>query len=196
MKMKMNMNERTYYSRLLHMADVERSDAIIENDSTLDSADVYERLFLGCSEEVFILARGIKKSIFKHSKVKSAAINFLSKNNAKLNMVLRLKTKEDYDLAIDSSFIQEVTDELSSSVSDKINIKFYEGGDNWLKKIGSVAIGDNRAYRYRYFQEDPSAYKQTANAHVCFNAPEKCKEYRELISKALENKTPKKEFNF
>ena len=176
------MNFRECYSRLLYIADRDRSQSEIDNDTFQDSADVYERIFLSCSQEVYIFARGIKEQIFNNTRVSEAAINFLSKENTKLKFTLRAKDKEDYEKTINSPFLNTLKDLFPAK--GKIEVEFYEGGDDWLDSIGSTTIGDDRIYRYRYLQ---SEYRATSRAHICFNAPDKCLEFIEKIDLALLN---------
>ena len=181
------MKFREFYPKLLSQANKVRSSTKIDSDDFADSADVYERIFLSCSKEVFILARGIKSDIFDYDFVQNAAIKFLENNNAKLNLILRVKNKEDYTNTLDSAFMRNILKELSGS--GKVNIKFYDGDDEWLPEIGSTTIGDDRIYKYKYPQDEQNV-KETPNSIVCFNDIETCAYYKKRINDALKGIIP------
>jgi len=184
------MNERGAYRELLFLANSHESSAVIDNDTWDDSADVMERIFLSCSNEVLILARGVKHQIFGKERVIRAAQQFLSKGNTKLKMILRAKDEEDCSRTLESKFLKEITGSSDYEPSG-VELKFYEGADDWLTSIGSTTIGDDRMYRYRY-EQDVAQYSVNGNAQVCFNDVNGCEKFKKKIFKALESEAENK----
>lgn len=179
------MNYRECYSRVLYLANKSNSKTVIENDSCKDSVDVYERIFLSCSNDVFIFARGIKTEILDQIKVINAVQIFLEKQNAKLNLILRINDESDYHENMKSDFCNVI-----SNFKNKINIQFFsinKKDSEFLDTIGSVTIGDDKMYRYRY-KQGQEAYDHNSNAKVCFNDKKKCASFKKEITTPLTSK--------
>lgn len=170
--------EEVYKGVLSEMSEG-RVDRVVHNCSVVDSTAVYERFFLDCHEEIQILARGIKKSIFDRPEVLSAAQKFLLNDTSRL--VLHLPGEdEDKDYLRSTEFYRLISSFRASHGRIFLN-EYPTKRSEFAKRLPSITTGDDRMYRKRAY--DPSnKYSQDARAFVNFNDPEEVSRLKKLIS--------------
>ena len=175
--------EDNYRAVLKELSDGKRN-CIIENDTFDDSVAVYERFFLDCKKEVRIVARGIKTQILDREPVLAAVSHFLGLPDSRVRLDLPARSKVDVDTALGTEFVRII--QRLTNGTDRFTATFYEKDPEtaWLPDVASVTFGDDRMFRVRRLQEDGN-YKDTANADVNFNDPEKVRNLSEKIDKAL-----------
>ncbi len=177
----MKMSPEIYYDRLLLRADIEKSWALIEQETINDSTSIYERIFLWCAEEIIIFSNEMKQEVFDKIKIQDAAIKYLKQENVLLNIILHSQTEEDYDKVKKSAFVQSVIADLRPTWKLKINLLWKEN----IKKDKEVVLGDQRIIKEREW------YRWT----VCFNDEKMVKKQRDYIATILEENPSNYEFN-
>ena len=172
------------YRAILKDLSAKQRNRVIENDTFDDSVAVFERFFLDCTDEVRIMARGIKAQILDRSPVLLAVRKFLNRPHTKIRLDLRAQSQNDIDVAIGSEFVRTIQQETADS--GRFLARFYrsEPEEEWLPKIASVALGDDRMYRVRRARAD-NDYRTTASADVNFGDPERVGRLTKRIDEAL-----------
>lgn len=177
------------YRTLLDVYSSEEINQRINNDFFEHSSSVYERFFLDCNKDITILARGVKDEIFNIARVKEAAKEFILKDNSVLNLYLRARNKEDAEKSLNSDFVVFLHKTLSNAGLNgkrKMNITFFEGGDEWLNDMPSVTVGDDRMYRRRYCK-DSRDIQTTGKAIVNFGDREAVAKIRKNIETKIQS---------
>lgn len=174
------------YRAILKELSAGRKNRIIENDTFDDSVAVYERFFLDCTDEIRIVARGIKSQILDRPRVLAAVARFLDRPASVVRLDLRAHDDADVDTALGSEFVRTI--QQGTNNTGRFVARFYKSDPEkeWLPNIASVTFGDQRMLRIRRARANGD-YNTTANADVNFNDPDRVRQLSERIDDALKN---------